>query len=334
MRDLLLPRLLGALAGAGVALAGVGVALAGAGVARAADEPEAKPPKPWTNSTELSLLVTEGNSDVQTFGFKDTLEFKTRHGRTRLRIDSYRSDTSDDPYLLVQPGLTFPPGDTISTYSTTAVRPSAEPDAERYFVEGRYEGNLPIEATWSSGASWDRNEDAGILNRTIVFAALGRVWVEREDRTFRTSYGLSFTDREEEVPDPEKEERFAGFRLSSDFMDKWGKSTTFDFDLTANLSLEDSSDYTFDVVQGLSVSMNKWLSLKVGLQFLYASEPALEDVDVIARVRVVDPDGTPGTGDEFFETVDSGGSEITIGEDRLRKEQLDTVFRTSLLISF
>lgn len=55
---------------------------------------------------------------------------------------------------------------------------------------------------------------------------------------------------------------------------------------------------------------------------------------MIARVRVVDPDGIPGNGDEYFETIQSGGSEIKLGEDSLRKQELDTTFRTSLLISF
>jgi hypothetical protein len=48
----------------------------------------------------------------------------------------------------------------------------------------------------------------------------------------------------------------------------------------------------------------------------------------------LNPDGIPGTGDEFFETVDAGGAEIVIGEVGERKKQLDTVFRTSLSIKF
>ena len=80
--------------------------------------------------------------------------------------------------------------------------------------------------------------------------------------------------------------------------------------------------------------MSRVLSLKVSLQWLYASEPALEEVDVLARVLLVDPDGIPGNGDEFFETVASDGSELTIGVDSLRKKSLDTTFRMSLQITF
>ena len=49
---------------------------------------------------------------------------------------------------------------------------------------------------------------------------------------------------------------------------------------------------------------------------------------------LIDPDGTPGTGDEFFQTVTDGGAEIEIGQESIRKDELDTIFRTSLVINF
>ena len=309
------------------------LALGGAAV-RAAEE-ETQPARgTWGNSTDFSLVVTRGNSSVQTFGLKDTLEYKTEKGRSRLRVDALRSDTSDDPYYLVEAGVTFEPGETPVGFTKKAVRPEAEPDVDRFFAEGRYEGNLPKKATWNSGASWDRNKDAGILSRTIVFAGLGHVWRDRSDLEFRTSYGLSYTYRKEEVEDPEKEERFMGARFSVDFKDQWGASTTYDNDLTFNVSLADTSDYNADLLQGVSVTMTEHLALKVSLQLTYASEPALETVDVLLRAQLVDPNGIPGDGDEFFQTVETGGVEIKVGEDVLRKEALDTTFRTSLQIRF
>jgi len=301
-----------------------------------------KPPSPWANSTELSLVWTTGNSDVQTLGLKETLEHKDPHGRTRVRIDTLRSDTSDDPYLLVEPGLTFLPGETLVDPPTHEVRPGAEPDVARYFAEGRYEGNFSRNAmwyagtgaTWNAGASWDRNEDAGILSRTIVFGGLGHVWRDRDTLKFRTSYGLSWTNRIEDVEDPEKDQKFAGLRLTSDLTVKLGANTTYDNDFTYNVSFRDIQDWNADLVQGLSVMMSKHLALKISLQLTYANEPALEEVDILVRAQLVDPDGIPGSGDEFFETLSSGGSEITIGEGVLRREKLDSTFRTSLAITF
>src|SRR5262245_17004952 len=331
------PATAGESSGVGAVAAADTVAPAAMAAAQGATAPaggEEKPRPRLSNSTELSLVITSGNSEVQTFGLKNTLEYRAAKGRAKFRIDALRSDTSDDPFLLVQPGIQFEPGETPTGFSTLEVRPGAEPDAERFFAEGRYDGDLPKKATWNAGASWDRNEDAGIVSRSIVFAGLGNVWADREDRVFRTTYGVSYTDRLEEVEDPEKDRRFPGARLTADFMDKWGASTTYDNDFTFNISLSDLSDYYADLVQGLSVSMTSHLALKVSLQLTYSSEPALEEVDVIARFLLIDPDGIPGNGDEFFQTVESGGGEITIGEDNIRKESLDTTFRTSLQITY
>ena len=63
------------------------------------------------------------------------------------------------------------------------------------------------------------------------------------------------------------------------------------------------------------------------------NEPALEsDLDVIAFVEVINPDGIAGSGDEIFRTLSSGGSKVVLGSADTRKDKLDTVFRTALVI--
>ena len=77
------------------------------------------------------------------------------------------------------------------------------------------------------------------------------------------------------------------------------------------------------------------VSLKVSLQWLYENEPALEsDLDVIAFVEVINPDGIPGSGDERFQTLSSGGTKLVVGSADARKDKLDTVFKTALVIKF
>src|SRR5262249_31746204 len=116
--------------------------------------------------------------------------------------------------------------------------------------------------------------------------------------------------------------------------DKWGANTTYDNDFTYNVSFKDLADWNADLTQGVSVMMSKHLALKISLQLIYANEPALDEVDIIVHAELVDPDGIPGNGDEFFRTLSSGGNEVTVGEGVLRREKLDTTFRTSLAITF
>jgi hypothetical protein len=49
---------------------------------------------------------------------------------------------------------------------------------------------------------------------------------------------------------------------------------------------------------------------------------------------LVNPDGVPGTGDERFRTVRSGGTKLVLGFADARKEKLDTIIRTALVIKF
>jgi hypothetical protein len=49
-----------------------------------------------------------------------------------------------------------------------------------------------------------------------VHDGVGIKWAENERRRFATSYGISYTDREEEKPDPEKDRRLAGSSKTHD----------------------------------------------------------------------------------------------------------------------
>jgi hypothetical protein len=288
----------------------------------------------WFNSTELSVVYTSGNSSAQTYGFKNTVRRVWEKARFKLRADYLRSDTADDRFLLVDPGYTFLPGGQPNNPSVTLVEPPIEPDVEKIFVESVYSREITARFFWSAGASWDRNEDAGILNRYIGFGAVGNRWLNRDDFAWSTTYGVSYTDRHEDHTEPGREQQFPGFRLGSELRMKMGTISSFDNEFTGNVSFSDVDDYSMDITSSVSVVMSKHVSLKVSLQYLFNHQPALEDVDVIARVVLEDPDGIPGSGDEFFRTVSSGGSEIVLAEGQVRKQQLDTVFRTALVINF
>ena len=297
------------------------------------EEDEKKKPK-WSNSTDLSYVLTEGNSDTESVGFKNLLNHETEKGKLRVRLQGDVVNRADDRFLLVDPGFTWEPGAPPPAVTWTVVDPPTEPDVEKYFAEGRYDRKFSKKFTWNGGASWDRNLDAGIISRTIAFGGLGNIWWKKEKEYFNTSYGLSYTDREEEEPDPVKPAKFAGFRLTINYNVIWWDTTTYHNDTTYNISLENSDDYSLDMTNSISLDMHKHSALTVSIQHLYNSIPALEDLDLVAQVILIDPDGIPGNGDEFFETVEAGGIEIQLGEERERREKLDTIFRVSLTIKF
>ena len=289
----------------------------------------------WSNATDFSLVLTKGNSAARTLGFANRLRHVWHTSRLQVDLTAVRSDTSDDRFFLVDPGFVFPVGANPDDLTFQFVKPTPTPDVANYLVGGRYDRNLTDRFFWNAGASWDRNEDAGILHRYIAFAGVGNIWSNTENREFSTSYGISYTDRDEEEPDPQKDRRFGGARLGWDYLERLGSVTVFESTFTTNINLTDGADYSFNTTNSVGVSMNEHLSLKVSLQFLYENQPALETgLDVVANVDLIDPDGIPGTGDELFETIENGGGQIVLGSADARKDKLDTIFRTALVVSF
>lgn len=260
----------------------------------------------WSNETDLSLVVTDGNSSTETLGFNNHLQRLWSRARYSLRIEAVRSNTADDPFAIVIPETD---GGFYVEY------PDKTLDVERYFIENRYDRSITERFFWNAGVSWERNKNAGILSRYIGFAGVGNLWWSREDLGFSTTYGLSYTDREDEVPDPLKDDSFVGFRFGWEYMNKWGKVTTYRNNWNFTNSLDDTSDYYSDMVNSISVAINKRLALKVSLQWLYNSVPGLEDV----TLYVLDPDT---------------GLKVEVGEVQIRKDKLDTIFSTSLVVNF
>ena len=260
----------------------------------------------WSNSTDLSLVVTDGNSSTSTLGFNNYLQRLWSNARYSLRVEAVRSDTADDPFAIVSP-------DTADGFYVEY--PDKALDVERYYIENRYDRNITERFFWNAGVSWERNKNAGILNRYIGFAGVGNRWWSREDLKFSTTYGLSYTDREDEVQDPFKDDTFVGFRFGWEYLNQWGKVTTYRNTWNYTNSLSDTSDYYSDMMNSITVAINARLALRVSLQWLYNSIPGLEEVPLFVLHPVT-------------------GLKVEVGEVEVRKDQLDTIFSTSLVVNF
>ena len=313
------------------------VAWLGVGLEDAWAQDKAKePPKlGWSNSADLSLVVTAGNSAAQTWGFTDELVHVWKNARFELEGKVVRSDTSDDHFFMVAPGLEFPVGGAPANPPTTLIKPDPTLDVATYLISGSYERNITPGFFWNAGGSWDRNDDAGILNRYIMHAGVGNKWVDTARRRFATSYGFSFTDREEEEPDPEKDRRFSGGRLGWDYKEQFNAGSLVRQQVR-NERQSLRSSRLLDQHHQLADGIGRQPRLAQGQSpVAVQNEPALEsDLDVIAFVELINPDGIPSSGDELFRTLSSGGSKLVLGSADARKDKLDTVFRTALVIKF
>jgi putative salt-induced outer membrane protein YdiY len=183
-------------------------------------------------------------------------------------------------------------------------------DAERYYVFSRYDRRINDRLFWVAGGGWERDLDAGIENRTSLFGGLGNIWLDRDNVRFRTDYALTFTAREDEIPDPERDDRYSEARFSLDFMQKFGKNAQFDSDFVFNVNVGQASDNRFNTINAVTSNLTGRLALRASLQLIYHNLPALEELDLLDR---------------------DGGVEI--GTVVVRKKKLDTVVKISLVIT-
>jgi hypothetical protein len=289
----------------------------------------------WYNASDLSVVLTSGNADSVSLGFSNELRYVWKKARFQFDVNLVRSSASDDRFFVIAPGIEFPVGGSPPTPARTLVRPEPTLDAANSTVRASYERDISSRTFWNTGASWDRNEDAGILNRYIEHAGIGNKWVDDARRRIATSYGISYTQREEDKPDPDKDRRFVGARLGWSYTEHLNKGVTFDSVLAMNVNLSDAGDRSIDTTNALTVAVIGHVLIKVSLQWLIENEPALDTgLNVVAFVQVVNPDGIPGSGDERFRTVAAGGTQIVVGAADARKDRVDTNFRTALVIKF
>jgi hypothetical protein len=194
-------------------------------------------------------------------------------------------------------------------------RETRETTAENYMLQARYDRKVSERMFWFGGAGWDRNVPAGVDNRYTGFAGVGNTWIEREDLRFKTDYALTYTDQKDVIPNPEIEDSFLGARLAYVYFHKFNDITSFDQDLTIDENLDDTDDWRARLGNALTVTMTKRLALGVRLVFEYDNQPALDAVPLFD----IDP-GFPGAAE--------------IGTVLVEKDELDTIFTTSLVAKF
>ena len=118
----------------------------------AQDKPKEPPKLGWSNSTDLSLVLTAGNSAAQTWGFSDELKHVWKDARFKFETNIVRSDTSDDRFFQVAPGIEFPVGGAPVNPTTSLVIPDPTLDVATYLLRGSYERNITPKFFWNAGA--------------------------------------------------------------------------------------------------------------------------------------------------------------------------------------
>jgi putative salt-induced outer membrane protein YdiY len=300
----------------------VGLILAGtaASLARAQETPTppapppaaaapATPPGPkWSDTAELGFVATSGNAETSTLGLKNTLTREHGKSRIEVKLGGIRVTTTDKNIFAVGTATDF-----------DAVDGDPKTTAESYYLNGRYDRKITERFFWFAGAGWDRNEPAGIQNRTTVGAGVGNIWIDVPRRNWRTDYAITETKEDDIVEPPDFNDTFAGVRVSSKFTQKFGAqdSGAYVNDTAVDENLDDTSDWRVNMTNSVALNMSTRIALKVSLQWLYDNVPAFMSVDLFGAQ---DAQGNP---------INPAGIKVPVEAD-----SLDTIFTTALVIKY
>ncbi|MFO7769530.1 MAG: DUF481 domain-containing protein [bacterium] len=252
----------------------------------------------WSDTAELSYVVTAGNAQSATLGFSNKMVRRWPSAEFEMRFSGIRAESTTQTRVVTAAG---PPVE-VSTWSDTRL------SAENYGMSTRYSRTLSEHMFWYGGVSWKRNRFAGFDNRYIAAGGLGTTWFEEPGHRFRTEYAATFT-RQEDLLSSEPS-TFAGARLSWEYARRLTDTADFENVLELDANLQETEDFRADMDSSVQVRVSQKLALKVGLKWIFDNRPSFVAVD--------DPEGLLPPG----ETA------------RVQLEKLDTLFTTSLVLNF
>ncbi len=262
-------------------------------------------PRPWTDVATLSYVATSGNAIGQTFGFGNDFTRKWDLSTLTLKVGAIRSEsTLVQRYAFAQ---TMEEARVEEKRTTTLT-------AAAYFFSGRYDHRLKDKDRWYwyGATGWERNRPAGLENRTVATAGVGRIWLDSDRTKWRTDAGFGATREDPLVAPVDFQHTFGTFNFTSALKHRFNGTVDYTADLAAMENLRDTSDWVGVLKQGLTVAMTKRMALKVGLDLNYRNKPNLISVDV----RL--PEDTTSV----------------LGKMIVKAKKLDTVTTTSLVITF
>jgi putative salt-induced outer membrane protein YdiY len=235
----------------------------------------------WSDTAELTAVFTGGNAEASTFGFKNELARTWEDAALVLSVGALRAESTTSSRAAV--------GDSPASFRVIMESVSAL-TAESYYARGQYDRDLNARTFWYAGGGWDRNTFAGVQNRYSGGGGLGNTWVDNDQSTFKSGYGLTYTRQEDVVG---TDATFGGLRLSYDYRRLLTATTEFTSVLVADESLNDTADFRTDLINAIAVSMSSQLALKVSWQLLYDHQPSLVGLPLLGA-------GGAPTGDTVF----------------------------------
>lgn len=230
--------------------------------------------RPWSNSADLSLVVTGGNSETVNVSLSDQFTYTWFSSELALKASALRTQTTSRTLTNVAGAVRVD-----EARSTTA---------EAYRAEARYRHTIRRGFTWYAGAGWERDRFAGIDGRSSLDAGLGYRFLGTDLQTLRAEMGTSVTAENRVGGDASS---YAGIRVFVGYQRALSPTSKVHHDLEVLENLDVVEDWRAQSVTSVTASLTSAFALKMSYTLKYDHRP------VVVTVR--DPDGVDP--DAFFE---------------------------------
>jgi hypothetical protein len=244
----------------------------------------------WYSSTDLSFVMTQGNSKTMNFGITADLTRQWLRTAWRNNGSFVRNDVAEPSQTAV--GV---PGD-FSVETGPSVTKS-----ERLFFKSDLERRMTERFFWNVAGNVERDVFAGLDYRAAGAAGVGYLWQKPDNSSlFRAGIAATYTSQEEVINDPDTEDSFFGARLTLDGEKRFGDrfQNTFTSNLIVDENLQDTEDLRFNWQNALAVSMNQRMALKFGVGLIFDNQPQLVDVPLF-NINGVEVGRVPARAEEL-----------------------------------
>ena len=256
----------------------------------------------WYSNTDLSFVMTQGNSKTMNFGINADLTRQWLRTAWRNNGSFVRNDVAEPSQTAVGSLGNFE----VETGPTVT-------KSERLFFKSDLERRVTERFFWNVAGNVERDVFAGLDYRAAGAAGVGWLWQKPDNSgLFRAGVAATYTSQQEVINDPETEDDFFGARLTLDGEKRFGDrlQNSFTSNLIVDENLQDTEDLRFNWQNGLTAAMNQRVALKFGVGLIYDNQPQLVDV-ALFNINGVE-----------------------VGQVAARAEKLDLAVTASIVISF
>lgn len=243
-----------------------------------AQEEEAE--RRWSNTAELALVQTGGNSESFTFSLRDSFVWNWQRSSLTSEILALRSEATKR--ILINEG------GVIDESRETEVT------AEQFGLSTKFERTISEQLGWYADLAGERNELSGVSSRVGIGGGVSYLFFENELRRLVGEAGLGYV-REDPVSGNASE--FARGRLFGRYERKIGETSSFESELELLPNLEDTEDFLANFLAAVTARLTAKLALRMSYTVTYDNQP------IVVVVKGDDPDEPDGTFE--FESADT-----------------------------